>query len=105
MVKYKGTNVFPEGIGSLVAERKDGTGEYVCVLSRTPAGEDDLTVKVESIGPQVDQSRMVNELVTRFKEALGVKLTVEVVPAGTLDELTLVSKQTKARRLVDTRKN
>ncbi len=105
MVKYKGTNVFPEGIGSLVAERKDGTGEYVCILSRTPAGEDDLTVKVESIGPQIDKSRMANELVTRFKEALGVKLTVEVVPAGTLDELTLVSKQTKARRLVDARKN
>jgi phenylacetate-CoA ligase len=104
MVKYKGTNVFPEGIGSLVAERKDGTGEYVCILSRLPGGEDDLIVKVEKVDAGIDAARMASELVERFKEALGVKLTVEIVPAGTLDTLTLVSKQTKPRRLIDTRK-
>ncbi|MCP2091749.1 UNVERIFIED_ORG: phenylacetate-CoA ligase [Paraburkholderia sediminicola] len=104
MVKYKGTNVFPEGIGALVGERRDSNGEYVCVLSKTAGGEDDLVVKVESAGSGVDKVTMASELVARFKEALGVKLTVEIVPGGSLDELTLVSKQTKPRRLIVQRK-
>ncbi|WP_224028333.1 phenylacetate--CoA ligase family protein [Paraburkholderia caribensis] len=103
MVKYKGTNVFPEGIGSLVGERRDANGEYICILRKTAEGDDDLVVRVEAAGDGVDSARMASELVSRFKEALGVKLTVEIVPGGSLDELTLVSKQTKARRLIDTR--
>jgi phenylacetate-CoA ligase len=105
MVKYKGTNVFPEGIGALVAERKDVNGEYVCILSRAANGEDELVVKVERANANVDATLIASELVSRFKEALGVKLGVEIVPSGSLDELTLVSKQTKACRLVDLRKN
>jgi phenylacetate-CoA ligase len=103
MVKYKGTNVFPEGIGSLVGERRDSTGEYICILSKTAEGDDDLVVRVEATADDVDATKMAGELVSRFKEALGVKLTVEIVPGGSLDDLTLVSKQTKPRRLIDTR--
>ncbi len=68
---------------------------------RTQDSESDLL----SDDGLADTSGMAADLVSRFKEALGVKLTVEIVSSGSLDELTLVSKQTKPRRLIDLRKS
>lgn len=104
MVKLRGTNVFPEAIGALVGEHPRANGEYLCVVEQDPAtGRDEMTVRVEAERPAADGPALTAELASRFKEALGVKLIVEVVAAGMLDPLTGLSSASKVRRLIDNR--
>lgn len=103
MVKLRGTNVFPEAIGALVSENPASTGEYVCIVERTVLGREDMTVMVEAAQADVAKPEFEKALAARFKEALGVKLTVKAVDRGVLDELTGLSKTSKVRRLIDRR--
>ena len=103
MVKLRGTNVFPEAIGALVSENPASNGEYVCIVERSQAGREDMTVMVEVARPDVAKPALEKTLAARFKEALGVKLTVTAVERGALDELTGLSKTSKIRRLIDRR--
>jgi phenylacetate-CoA ligase len=103
MVKLRGTNVFPEAIGALVSENPASNGEYVCIVERGDGGRDDMTVIVEAAGPDTARPELERALALRFKEALGVKLTVKAVEHGALDELTGLSKTSKIRRLIDRR--
>ena len=104
MVKLRGTNIFPEAIGALVSENPASTGEYVCIVERSDAGREDMTVMVEAALPEAKVA-LEKALVTRLKEALGVTLTVQAVERGALDELTGLSKSSKIRRLIDKRKD
>lgn len=104
MVKLRGTNIFPEAIGALVAEDSRANGEYLCVVERDPAsGRDEMTVRVEAKQLEKDGPALEAALSRRFKEALGVKLAVEVVQDGTLDQWTGLSSNSKVRRLIDNR--
>jgi phenylacetate-CoA ligase len=103
MVKLRGTNIFPEAIGALVSENPASTGEYVCIVERSEAGREDMTVMVEAATAEA-KGGLERALVTRLKEALGVTLTVQAVDRGALDELTGLSKTSKIRRLIDRRK-
>lgn len=104
MVKLRGTNIFPEAIGALVAEHPHANGEYLCVVEQEPAtGRDDMTVTVEAERPERDGPGLKTDLAARFKEALGVKLAVDVVPVGALDPMTGLSTASKVRRLIDNR--
>jgi len=108
MVKLRGTNVFPEAIGAVIAEHPASNGEYVCVVERDAvSGREDMSVMFELRG---DASSIadadvdaVQQLTARLKEAVGVKLRLKAVPAGELDALTGLSKTSKIRRLIDKR--
>ncbi len=103
MVKLRGTNIFPEAVGALVEQHPAANGEYVCIVEGDATGRDDMTVMIE-LGSQPNSPQLVEqELASRFKEALGVKLIVKAVPAGALDEMTGLSKSSKIRRLIDKR--
>jgi phenylacetate-CoA ligase len=104
MVKLRGTNIYPEAIGTLVAEQKQCNGEYVCVVERVDqAGRDEMTVLVEVTDATVNKAELEKRLAVRCKEALGVKLTLSAVDAGVLDPMTGLSSTTKIRRLIDKR--
>jgi phenylacetate-CoA ligase len=103
MVKLRGTNIFPEAIGALVSENPASTGEYVCIVERSEAGREDMTVMVEAAVPE-GKGALEQALVTRLKEALGVTLAVQAVDRGALDELTGLSNTSKIRRLIDKRR-
>ena len=104
MVKLRGTNVFPEAIGSIVAENRAANGEYVCVVERAAATDrEEMTVWVEAADATVSRPNLEQTLAARFKEALGVTLTVKAVGRGGLDEMTGLSKTSKVRRLIDKR--
>jgi phenylacetate-CoA ligase len=103
MVKLRGTNIFPEAIGALVSENPASTGEYVCIVERSQAGREDMTVMVEAAAPEAKRA-LEQALVTRLKEALGVTLAVQAVDRGALDELTGLSNTSKLRRLIDKRR-
>ena len=103
MVKLRGTNVFPEAIGALVIEHSRTNGEYLCIVERDASGREDMTVMVEAENPDGVANAVALDLAGRFKEALGVKLVVQVVAPGALDPLTGLSSASKVRRLIDKR--
>jgi phenylacetate-CoA ligase len=104
MVKLRGVNLFPEAIGALVGENPETNGEYVCVIDTTgPGGSEEMTVMVEIAGDDVSGAALESELAVRFREALGVRLTVKAVGRGELDPMTGLSNTSKIRRLIDKR--
>jgi len=104
MVKLRGVNVFPEAIGAIVLDDPRTNGEYVCILETTDeSGREDMTVKVEAASDDISRAQLAAELGARFKEALSVKLPVEIVDRGALDSLTGLSSTSKIKRLIDRR--
>jgi phenylacetate-CoA ligase len=105
MVKLRGTNIFPEAVGAVVAAHALANGEYVCIVERDTEGREDMAVQFEFLAAvdAAQKARTEAELATRLKEALGVKLRLQGVPAGELDALTGLSSTSKIRRLIDRR--
>ena len=99
MVKLRGINVYPQGIGALLAGQFDAlTGEYVCRVER--AGErEEMTVTVEARGEAPPVDAMEAALRTR----LGVAIAVEVVGPGETAPLTQIESRQKPIRLIDAR--
>jgi phenylacetate-CoA ligase len=102
MVKLRGVNVFPEAIGALVAQDARSNGEYVCLLDRLD-DRDEMTVLVELLDDSAPKDRVSAELAERFKEALSVKVKVEAVSRGKLDQMTGLTQTSKIKRLIDRR--
>jgi phenylacetate-CoA ligase len=102
MIKLRGVNVFPEAVGSVVAEQGWSNGEYVCIVEQA-GSRDEMTVLVEDTSGAADREALARQLEARFKEVLGVKLRASIVgPAGT-DVHTGLSSTSKIRRLIDRR--
>lgn len=105
MVKIRGTNVFPMACVRAVTSDDRTTGEWLCVVERRQSGldvRDDMTVRVETKGDVGDREGLVRVLEDRLKSDLGIRVTVELVPAGSLAEFTY-GREGKARRLLDQR--
>ncbi|MEM1430553.1 MAG: phenylacetate--CoA ligase family protein [Pseudomonadota bacterium] len=100
MVKLRGINIYPQGIGALVAASfPDATGEFFCEVSR--AGErDEMTAVIEcrSAGDGLREA-MEAHLRTR----LGVGIGVRLVAPGATAETTQIEVRQKPIRLVDAR--
>ena len=99
MVKLRGINVFPHAIGALIENREDLTGEYVCRLTRDPAGRDEMTVVMESRGGTDE-----GQLASLLRQGLGVEVTVRLVGAGETSADTQIDVRQKPIRLIDERK-
>ncbi|GIX13070.1 MAG: phenylacetate-coenzyme A ligase [Paracoccaceae bacterium] len=98
MVKLRGINVFPQGIGAILQARFPGlTGEYVCLVDHRD-GRDEMTVRVEVAG---EARAAAMEAVLR--ERLGVQIAVEPVPPGATAALTQIETRQKPIRLIDRR--
>jgi phenylacetate-CoA ligase len=101
MVKLRGINLFPTGIGALlVAERTDATGEFLCRVRRAGL-RDEMTVELEVRGATDDGARAACEALLRTR--LGVEIAVAFVPPGSLSSVTQVEQRQKAIRLLDER--
>jgi phenylacetate-CoA ligase len=105
MVKIRGTNVFPMACVRAVTGDGRTTGEWLCVVERKSEGldmRDDMTVQVEVKAGAADPEGLTRLLEDRLKSDLGLRVTVELVPAGSLAQYTY-GREGKARRLVDRR--
>ncbi len=99
MVKLRGINVFPHAIGSIIENRADLTGEYVCRLARDPATQrDDMLVILESRG-----GSDVGEIATLLRQGLGVEVAIAFEPPGGTAALTQIDIRQKPIRLIDER--
>jgi phenylacetate-CoA ligase len=105
MVKLRGVNLFPEAVGALIADNPRSTGEYVCIVEQVgEAGRDEMTVMVEMTDAGVDAA-LKRDLEDRFREALSVRLIVQPVERGKLDQYTGLTQTSKIKRLIDKRKH
>jgi len=102
MVKLRGINVYPTGIGSvLTAERAEFTGEFLCELDRVSA-RDEMTVRAEVRGEPSEALRTDYEALLRAR--VGVEIKVMLERSGALAELTGIESRQKPIRLIDKRK-
>ena len=101
MVKLRGVNVWPEGIGA-IATAVDGTVPDYFVRAVNLDGRDELIVSVASdAGP--DRHEALRAIIEeRLRDQLGVRIGVEIVSPGALDGLT-GQDRAKARRFADER--
>ena len=105
MIKLRGTNVFPEAVGAILAKQSGVNGEYVCIVEDFGENhEEKMTVKFELLSSSDSASLIEQDFALRLKESLGVKIIVQSVPIGSLDAVTGLSSQSKIKRLIDLRK-
>lgn len=101
MVKLRGINLFPTGIGALLVEQAEGaTGEFICRVHKDGA-RDAMTAHLEVRGEPTAalQERLEGLLKTR----LGVEIAVALEAPGALAALTQVESRQKPIRLLDQR--
>lgn len=102
MVKLRGINLYPTGIGALIEERATGfTGEYFCRVTRTD-GREEMTVLIEIAAPGEGLKPV---LVDHLRSRLGVEVGVELAGPGDLATLTEIETRQKPIRLLDLRKD
>ena len=102
MVKLRGINLFPTGIGALLVEHVSAaTGEFVCRVTRLE-GRDAMTVHLEVRGPA--EAPMREQLEALLRTRLGVEIGVTLCASGSLAEVTQVESRQKPIRLVDERR-
>ncbi|MEM7424414.1 MAG: phenylacetate--CoA ligase family protein, partial [Pseudomonadota bacterium] len=103
MVKLRGINVYPQGIGAILWAQF-GIREYVCRVSNS-GGRQEMTVMVEAErADQADGEREGDDLAASvadtLRNRLGVAVAVETHAPGTTAALTGLESRQKPVRLV-----
>ena len=98
MVKLRGINIYPHGVGSMLAPVEGFLGEYYCRVQRDSDGRDEMTVVVEATA-DADASAFAEAL----KRGIGIEVQVSLVPAGGTQAVTEIERRQKPIRLVDER--
>lgn len=102
MVKLRGINVYPTGIGAILAEHPAAAGEYVCRATRRGSREE-MTVLIEIKQGIARDLPLAEELRALLRRRLGVEVAVELVELGATAPLTEVERRQKPIRLIDER--
>jgi phenylacetate-CoA ligase len=102
MVKLRGVNVWPEAVGE-IATAVPGVEPDYFVRAVRDGNRDELVVAVVSARDPSAFDGIADAVAARLKERLGVKVGVDVVPPGALDEWTGVNVSPKLKRFRDER--
>ena len=103
MVKLRGINVYPTGIGVILREISQLNGEYFCRVRRDNTGKEIMSVVCEakaSFSVNIDSTKLIE---TILRQKLGVGVEVILVEAGGTAEITQINARQKPIRLVDER--
>jgi phenylacetate-CoA ligase len=107
MVKLRGVNVYPMACLDAIKADPRSTGEWICIVDRLGEGleaREEMTVKIEYRDENIDKEDLKRKIEEKLKIDLGVRVTVEPVPADSLAPLTgYGTGQGKVRRLKDNR--
>ena len=101
MVKLRGINVYPTGIGSILQEVKETGDEYFCRLTNKN-GQEVMTVVCEARKRGVNQ-KLKEKIAKLLRERLGVAIEVELVAFGQTAASTQIDSRQKPIRLIDDR--
>lgn len=102
MVKLRGVNVWPEGVGR-IATAVPGAGTEYFVRARREGGRDELVVAVESDLDPSERPALVAAVERALHEQLGVRIAAEVVGPRELDADTEALTMPKPKRFRDER--
>ena len=101
MIKLRGINVFPHGLGGVLLERPEFQGEFFCRVVRDQNGRDDMIVMAEVTADISDSLK--DSFRKILKSRIGVDMSVELYEPGKLSHLTEVDIRQKPKRMVDER--
>lgn len=102
MVKLRGINIYPHGIGPILEQSSAFAGDYLCEVERDEKGRDEMTVRLEVKGG-VDREQVAAELRTLLKQRLGLEFQVSLEDQGSLAPETGIEHRQKPIRLKDRR--
>jgi phenylacetate-CoA ligase len=102
MVKLRGTNVWPEAVGRVATDDDRVSAEYFVYAERVD-NRDEMTVQIESVLPASERSAVEAEIADRLRARIGVRIGVELVGVGALEEPTGRLTQGKPKRFADRR--
>ena len=102
MVKLRGVNVWPEGVGE-IATAVDGVLPDYFVTATRDGSRDQLTIAVTSDRPSAEFPGLVEQIERRLHDQLGVRVGAQVVGPGELDDLTEIHTSPKPKRFKDER--
>ena len=99
MVTIRGTNVYQSAVENLIGQVEGVSSHYELVLTRV-SGLDRMCVRAEPVlgWPAERYPELAREIDEKIRQALSVRLEVELVPPGTLPRYEL-----KTRRIIDQR--
>ena len=107
MVKLRGVNLNPMACLNAVTSDERTTGEWVCIaetVERRGVRRDEMTVRIEVRNDAGSAEGLKERMEDLLRGDLGLGVTVELVPQGSLDEIANVGgREGKAKRLVDRR--
>lgn len=106
MVKIRGTNIYPMACLNAVKSDPRTTGEWIVIADRHVRDaviRDDLTVQVEVRSGVGGTEGLQEYLEKRLLADLGLKVAVQLVEEGTLQEVANLGREGKPRRLLDRR--
>jgi len=103
MVKLRGINIYPQGIGPMLDERDEFLGEFICEAVRDESGRDEMIVSVEVSTPSDERSSLLPVYSELLKRKIGIEVKVKLVAEGELTPLTQVDVRQKPIRLIDSR--
>ncbi len=103
MVKLRGINVYPTGVGAMLNDIEGLNGEYVCRWIRRD-GREELIVMAEAASPGMEASATLQQQASELlRRRLGVGVLVELTPPGGTAPLTQIESRQKPIRLIDER--
>lgn len=100
MVKLRGINVFPTGLGAILTENFPELGnEFICEVS-CDGNRDRMVVFIET---DSDLKQSTSDYAALLKSRIGVEIGVCLVAPGSLAETTQIETRQKPIRLLDKR--
>ena len=100
MVKLRGINVYPTGIGAILNEIDDLNGEYVCRLVHRQAGEELIVMAEMRTAHVVDVVALARRVGEVLRQRIGVAMLVELTPPGGTATLSQIDSRQKPIRLI-----
>ncbi len=100
MVKIRGINIFPHGVGPMLDEHPAFAKEFICHARRDEAGRDRFVVVAEATSGDPAVAQAFGDI---LKRKIGIEVDVELVAKGETAGLTQIDVRQKPIRLIDER--
>ncbi len=104
MVKIRGINIFPHGVGAMLEEFDAFAGEFICLTRRDEAGRDSFIVVAETTEAEAAYPSLAKTFGEALKRKIGIEVEVEVAAKGSTAAQTQIDVRQKPIRLIDQRK-
>lgn len=103
MVKIRGINIFPQGVGPMLDEHPEFAKEFICHATRDAAGRDNFSVIAETGAHHDAWPALTAAFAETLRRKIGIAVNVELVERGATAAATEIEKRQKPVRLVDDR--